>query len=242
MSISTALQDLKQTIINKINSIDRYQIPLTHPPIGTLTDVLGTVEITDDGGGYIGTTCSQKDAYIANTNGMNYALLNKLPDGEYINLRNGNPQSVEVFRSTIFSRSGNDGTYFFGIIFAPCTLILPTQIIGLTLGVVVSDFSFCRGLYLNKYGSNVVGRSNWVENDYHISQANQTAKIYCDSGTNYAPMYFNKLYLDISTFDTFIDNLGTRTSTGKIYVGDANLSRMSTETIEKANAKGWVIS
>lgn len=238
MSLQAAFSDLREAI----NSINRYRTIFEHPPLGTLTDKLGTIKIIkSESTGWGPSEVRVKDAFVIKDN-LPPVTIDCLPNNvRYINMANNinSPINVSDVMSHLSISFDSTNKYVSGSIYSPETLILPINFSGIITIIPANDI-FKRGLYLNKYGSNILYTENRIINTYHIDRAKSEANVNFDSGYNMTPMYLNRLYLSTSTFSNLSNKLGKVTN-GKLYLGEKNTSRMTSAQKTAIQNKGWII-
>lgn len=241
--MTNSLYEAFDYLKNQISSIDRFNSAYIRPEDNTsMTDKFGTIEFKNSGSVF--TTVSISSSLIINPKAKN-AYIDCLPTQmNYVCLRNADGDNIVHITSgtAVSSRITLNGvTYYIGVSLAPRTLILPARFYGSARFAALS-FSFCRGLYLNRYGTNFIGSESWIVDSNHIDEAyeNAPAVVDFDSGYNMSPMYLNRLYLSTKTFENLANKLGTVTG-GKLYLGTKNTDRMSTAQKDAITAKGWTI-
>ena len=237
-SLTEAFDYLK----NQISSIDRFNSAYVKPENNTsMSDKFGTIEFKSSGSVF--TTSTVLSSFIINPKAR-LAYIDCLPNrGTYVCLRNGENNVVYITTGVAnFFKINLYGEIAYGSLsFAPHTLILPVRFYGST-SFKADTFSFCRGLYLNRYGTNFIGSEGWIVDSEHIDAAYEFAPaiVDFDSGYNMSPMYLNRLYLSTKTFENLASKLGTVTD-GKLYLGTKNTDRMTTAQKDAITAKGWTI-
>lgn len=237
-SLTEAFDYLK----NQISSIERFGSAYVQPKENTsMTDEFGTIEFKSNGSVF--SVASASASFIINSKAK-YAYIDCLPNqSNYVCLRNTEDNTVRITSSVVRfgTASINNVKSYMGVSFAPRTLILPKRFYG-SANFRALTFSFCRGLYLNRFGTNFIGLEGWIIDSLHIDEAYERAPaiVDFDSGYDMSPMYLNRLYLSTKTFENLASKLGTVTD-GKLYLGTKNTDRMTTAQKDAITAKGWTI-
>lgn len=236
-NLSNAFDVLRDSIKN----INVYRSPYQNPEVDSMIDAFGKITFTKET--HQITSGANPDYSWVMRDDAKSVTVSTLPQyANYINFRTGKCIQVSMDGSlcSAYTGGGSSGVmYLYGTMIAPATLILPRYFNGTLNGIVTEYGAFQRGLYLNRFGSNVLLR-NSIVNTYHIDRAVEGATVNFDSGYDKSPMYLDRLYLSRKTFGYLASKLGTVTG-GKLYLGEKNTSRMSDEQKQKITAKGWEI-
>lgn len=241
-SLDLAFSDLRTAIKN----VNLYRSPYINLPIGVGQDALGRITVKKSGGTTIANEVLQNRSATVPDN-VSYFQVDSLPAFlDYVNLRNNLNCTIQVNTVTdsgaVFAH-GDGIDLATNIIYAPYTLILPYRFYKpYSVSFIAIDFAFRRGLYLNRYGNNVLNYERWIYNTDHIDEANDNtrATVDFDKGYDMSPMYLNRLYLSAKTLENLANKLGTVTN-GKLYLGSKNIANMTTAQKNAIIAKGWTI-
>ena len=230
MSLKKKMSELREVVIDTINSINRYTDQFVVAKSGT--DPFGTVTIASSGDGITTFKSYYAVALADGFKGSNSQRIFATVYAHYADLTIKNEPKVLKLKQTRGKFYAND---------LSC-LILP-ETFGFTSSFVddLVDSEDCnlfkRGLYLPKH--TVSNTSNWIYGDV---QTLTESVVRCPEGTDTLP-YLVKLNITSDSLSAIIRALATVTASN-IYmqVGSTNIAKISDEDVDLLMEKGWKLS
>ena len=248
MSINEAIDTLRDTIRERIESIYVYETPFDHLPAGEHTTPFGSITVPDDHTRrwYV---CVKEDVYgaisVSPDSGLNL----------YCDFSYG--RDSLVFKR-VYNTNGSAYSEVGFTLVDPRMVIWPDYVQGLG-GCnlhLIDTLSLCHGLYLPRAGSSM--RSSWIHayrvkyiasNSPIVSDSSEMTawdiEVKCPVNTEIPLIYLQALSMTANTMVGIFNNLKDVSGspyTYRVTVGSVNLAKLTTAQKNIAINKGWELA